>query len=73
MAKVLDSKTAHINPFPMHIQDHMSFKESKIEIKQKKSWTEQGHTRVPSQSFPFGPTGLQIHVYNGTLINLITL
>ena len=35
-AEVLDSKTAHTNPFPMHIQDHMSFKESKIEIKQKK-------------------------------------
>ena len=35
-AEVLDSKTAHTNPFPMHIQDHMSLKESKIEIKQKK-------------------------------------
>ena len=35
-AEVLDSKTAHTNPFPMHIKDHMSFKESQIEIKQKK-------------------------------------
>ena len=35
-AEVLDSKTVYTNPFPMHIQDHMSFKESKIEIKQKK-------------------------------------
>ena len=35
-AEVLDSKTAHTNPFSMHIQEHMSFKEIKMKIKQKK-------------------------------------
>ena len=35
-AEVLDSKTARTNPFSMHIYEHMSFKENKMKIKQRK-------------------------------------